>query len=97
MSTDPPPPRLADAAVYEIHLQGELARVWRPRFADFDVSQVGGVTRLLGEVADQAALHGVLRRVRDAGLPLLRLERHGGGPGEVPSPTIRGEGHAGEG
>jgi len=59
---------------YEIHLQGRLDPRWAAWFEGLTLTHEGdGTTRLRGPVVDQAALHGVLQRVRDLGLPLLAV------------------------
>jgi len=63
----------ADTRVYEIRLLGELAPRWSCWFADLAVETADGETVIVGPVDDQAALHGVLARIRDLGLPLLGL------------------------
>ncbi|WP_426572376.1 hypothetical protein [Aquihabitans sp. McL0605] len=61
---------------YEIRLQGRLHPRWSDRFDGLAVSaQADGTTLIRGEVVDQAALHGLLRRVADLGLPLLSVTR----------------------
>jgi hypothetical protein len=61
---------------YEIRVDGELDQRW---CAWFDGLQIGtepdGHTVLTGSVADQAALHGLLEKVRDLGLPLISVRR----------------------
>ncbi|MFA6576862.1 MAG: hypothetical protein WCS84_15680 [Nocardioides sp.] len=67
---------------YEIRLQGRLDERWTTWFDDMTISaEPGGVTLLCGEVADQAALHGLLARLRDLGLPLISVTP--GGSAEV--------------
>jgi hypothetical protein len=62
------------APIYEIRLQGHLGCEWQGWFDGMTVTrQEHGETWLVGPVADQAALHGVLRKVRDVGLPLLAV------------------------
>jgi len=63
----------ADTRVYEIRVQGELAPRWSCWFAGLTVATSDGETVIVGPVDDQAALHGVLARIRDLGLPLLGL------------------------
>jgi hypothetical protein len=59
---------------YEIRLQGRLHERWTVWFDDMTISvEAGGVTLLRGDVADQAALHGLLARLRDLGLPLISV------------------------
>ena len=66
----------AEPALYEIHIQGYLDDHRIRRFAGMEATRLSnGVTVLAGPVADQAALHGLLHRVRDLGAPLL-LVRH---------------------
>jgi hypothetical protein len=61
---------------YEIRLQGRLHPRWAAWFDGMSVSTADdGTTALRGPVADQAALHGVLQRVRDLGLPLISVTR----------------------
>ena len=59
---------------YEIRLQGHLDQKWAALFDGLSLSQEGdGITLLAGPVSDQSALHGVLRKVRDIGLPLVSV------------------------
>ena len=60
--------------VYEIRLQGHLGRNWTHWFGDVTITlEEGGETLLTCPVADQAALYGLLRKVRDVGLPLIAV------------------------
>ena len=63
----------ADTRVYEIRVQGELAPRWSCWFAGLAVETSDGETVIVGLVVDRAALHGLLARIRDLGLPLLGL------------------------
>ena len=59
---------------YEIHLRGRLDQRWATWFDGMTVDALDdGTTVLRGQVADQAALHGLLSRLRDLGLPLLSV------------------------
>ena len=59
---------------YEIRLKGHLAARWAAWFDGMTLThEPDGTTRIHGPVVDQAALHGLLRRVRDLGLPLLSV------------------------
>jgi hypothetical protein len=59
---------------YEIRLRGHLDPRWAAQFEGLRLSQESdGTTLLAGTVLDQAALHGLLRRVRDLGLPLVSV------------------------
>ena len=63
-------------AWYEIRLAGRLDPRWSARFDGMTLTPLGGgVTLLAGRVADQSALHGVLRSLSDLGLPLLSVRR----------------------
>jgi hypothetical protein len=68
-------------AIYEIRLQGHLDRKWSDWFDGWSItSQEKDETVLAGPVADQAALHGILAKIADLGLPLLSVMRIEGGP-----------------
>jgi hypothetical protein len=59
---------------YEIRLKGHLDDKWADWFDGLTITRAdNGETVLRGSVVDQAALHGVLRQVRDLGLPLLSV------------------------
>ncbi len=61
-----------EPVVYRITIKGHLDRRWIDWFEGLTISLEGnGDTILTGQVTDQAALHGLLRRVRDLGMPLL--------------------------
>ncbi len=62
--------------LYEIRLKGHLDDRWAAWFEGLTLTrEQNGETLLTGPVADQAALHGLLRKVRDVGMPLLSLTR----------------------
>ena len=59
---------------YEIRLKGHLDNRWAGWFEGLTITrEANGETRLTGPVVDQAALHGLLRKVRDLGLPLIAV------------------------
>ena len=65
-----------DSAWYEIRLQGRLDPRWATWFDGMTLTnRSDGTTVIHGLVADQAALHGLLQRLRDLGLPLLSVDR----------------------
>jgi hypothetical protein len=62
--------------IYQIRLQGHLGRQWTDWFGGLTITlEDNGDTLLTGPVADQAALHGLLKRVRDLGMPLISVNR----------------------
>jgi len=62
--------------IYCIKVRGTLDRKWSDWFDGFDIRyEVDDETLLIGAVRDQAALHGVLAKIRDLGLPLLMVQR----------------------
>jgi hypothetical protein len=63
-----------DAGRYEIRLQGHLQSRWAAWFDGMTLTKSSdGTTVIHGLVADQAALHGLLQKVRDMGLPLVSV------------------------
>ena len=66
---------------YEIRLKGHLDDRWATQFEGMTVTlEDNGETLLTGPVVDQAALYGLLRKVRDLGMPLLAVNRVEPGP-----------------
>ena len=63
------------SSVYRIKLKGRLDHSWSNWFEQMAISTAGDDTILMGPVADQAALHGLLNRIRDLNLTLLSVER----------------------
>ena len=60
--------------VYQIRVTGHLGREWSDWFDGLSITlQDNGETLLTGPVVDQAALHGLLRKVRDLGMVLLSV------------------------
>jgi hypothetical protein len=71
-----PQPEPGRPTIYEIRIDGHLDREWSGWFENFAVTPaVDGTTLLTGPVADQSALHGLLRKVRDLGVPLISVNR----------------------
>ncbi len=65
-----------EARRYEIRLAGHLDARWAEWFDGLAVSRdIDGTTVIRGPITDQAALHGLLQRVRDLGLPLVSVTR----------------------
>ena len=67
--TDPNQP-----ALYQIRIKSQLDPQWAVWFEGMVITfEAGGDTLITGPVADQAALHGLLKKVRDLGLPLISV------------------------
>jgi hypothetical protein len=61
---------------YHIRIEGELGQEWADWFGAIAISREGdGVTLLTSAVVDQAALYGLLWKLRDLGLPLVSISR----------------------
>ena len=59
---------------YEIRIKGHLDESWRDKLENFKFThESDGTTILKGEIVDQAALHSVLKKIRDLGLALLSV------------------------
>jgi hypothetical protein len=70
-----------EPGLYEIRVKGHLDDRWSHWFESMTITrEEDGDTLLTGPVVDQAALHGLLRKVRDLGLPLLSVNRVEAGP-----------------
>ncbi len=66
----------AQPLVYQIRIKGHLGREWTDWFGGLAITlEDNGETLLTGPLIDQAALHGLLRKVRDLGVPLLSVNR----------------------
>jgi hypothetical protein len=68
------------AGLYEIRLKGHLNNRWADWFEGLTITlEDNGDTLLTGQVIDQAALHGLLKKVRDLGMPLVSVNplKHG--------------------
>jgi hypothetical protein len=62
--------------IYQIRLTGHLGDHWSVWFEGMTIQrQSNGETVLTGELHDQTALHGVLMKIRDLGLPLVEVKR----------------------
>ncbi len=67
--------------IYEIRIQGHLGHQWAERFEELSMTlEDDGTTLLTGPVVDQAALHGILRKIRDLGIALLSVNSAGSDP-----------------
>jgi hypothetical protein len=62
--------------IYQVRIKGHLGRQWTEWFEGMTITpEENGDTLLTGPVVDQAALYGLLRKVRDLGMPLLSVNR----------------------
>ena len=62
--------------VYEIRIRGHLDSQWSDWFSGMTINpEINGDTLIIGPITDQSALHGLLRKVRDLGMPLLSVNR----------------------
>ena len=78
--TDPNQP-----VVYQIRIKGHLGRKWKDWFEGMTITlEDNGDTLITGPVVDQAALHGLVKKVRDLGLPLISVNHVD--PGQAESP-----------
>jgi len=72
-----PPPDSSQPVVYQIRLKGHLGSQWTDWFGGLTITlEDDSDTLLTGPVIDQAALHGLLKKVRDLGLPLITFPAH---------------------
>ena len=79
---------LSRAVTYQIKVQGHLDEYWSEWFDDLTITyDEQDDTILTGPVTDQSALHGLLKKVRDLGLPLISVN-----PVETCIPATRKEG-----
>ena len=73
--------------IYQIRIKGHLGQQWTDWFEGLTITpEEEGETLLTGPVIDQAALHGLLKKVRDLGLPLLSVNRVE--PGQEDAPDV---------
>ncbi|MDQ2740843.1 MAG: hypothetical protein M3Z66_00825 [Chloroflexota bacterium] len=83
-----------EPGLYEIRIKGHLDDRWAGTFEGLTLTREdNGVTCLAGEVADQAALHGLLRAVRNLGVPLLSVIHAQSEPSESPNGRPRNASH----
>ena len=76
------------SGICEIRLKGQLDEKWANRFEGCTITlEDNGDTLLTGLVVDQAALHGLLKRIRDLGMPLLSINFLN--PGQVKAQEVK--------
>jgi hypothetical protein len=77
-------PRPGGTRVYEIRVKGHLGSDWADWFEGFAITLEGdGDTLLTGPIVDQAALFGLLKKVRDLGIPLVSVNCVQTGPADT--------------
>jgi hypothetical protein len=88
MSESIPRAGSGEPAVYQIRIHGHLGPEWREWFGSMSITPTdNGQTLITGPVIDQAALHGLLKKVRDLGTPLLAVNRITPGQNDGAEPT----------
>jgi hypothetical protein len=71
-----PKPDPSEPTIYQIRIKGHLGRQWTDWFEELTITlEDNSETLVTGPVVDQAALYGLLRKVRDLGLPLISVIR----------------------
>jgi hypothetical protein len=85
-----------EPGIYEIRIKGHLDDKWADWFEGLTITlEEDGNTLLTGPVVDQAALHGLLKKVRDLGMPLISVSPVEPGPStSLPLRGLRGTGQA---
>ena len=79
-----PKPDPGATMVYQIRLKGYLGPQWTDWFEGLAITlEQDGDTLLTGPIVDQAALYGLLKKVRDLGIPLVSVNRVEPGPADV--------------
>jgi hypothetical protein len=85
----PPPGAPPGPGWYEIRIQGHLASRWVAWFDGLTLThQADGTTLIHGLIVDQSALHGLLLKVRDLGLPLISVVPVGSDHPGFPAPSL---------
>lgn len=78
--------------IYQIRIEGQLGQQWTDWFEGLTIIQEeGGRTVLTGPVVDQSALHGLLKKVRDLGMPLISVNRIETAGSQNPDQITKGE------
>ena len=89
--SDPKPDRREGSGWYQFRVKGHLTVRWTDWFDGFDITPTDDSTTFIeGYVVDQAALHGVLRKLADLGLPLLSVTPINTDPADLSSSSPTG-------
>ena len=70
-------------AIYEIKAFGRLGDQWASWFEGLSIESQGKMTVLTGRIVDQAALHGLLAKIRDLGMPIVSVQCLGIDPDDI--------------
>ena len=74
MKKTQPQPESSQPVIYRIRIQGQLDSQWSDWFDEMTITlEDDGNTLISGPIIDQAALHGLLKRIRDLGLTLISV------------------------
>jgi len=85
VNTPQPQPDSPQLTIYKIRIKGQLDNQWTDWFEGLTITlDDNGDTLLTGPVVDQAALHGLLKRVRDLGMPLVSVSPDESGQADTP-------------
>ena len=80
-----------ESGLYEIRLRGHLNHRWTGWFEGMTITlEEGGTTLLTGPVVDQSELHGLIKKVRDLGMPLVSVSPVEPSPSVVAHPAASG-------
>lgn len=81
-----------EAIIYQIRIEGQLGQQWTDWFDGLSITPGdNGTTLLTGPVIDQSALHGLLKKVRDLGMPLVSVNRMETDGSSNPNQITKGE------
>ncbi len=81
-----------EAIIYQIRIEGQFGGQWADWFDGLSITPgVDGTTLLTGPVIDQSALHGLLKKVRDLGAPLVSVNRMESAGSPNPDQITKGE------
>lgn len=81
-----------EAIIYQIRIEGQFGQQWTDWFDGLSITPgEAGTTLLTGPVIDQSALHGLLKKVRDLGAPLVSVNRMETDGSSNPNQITKGE------